>query len=392
MASLSGIKVLDMTNESGAFASRILADLGADVILIEPPQGGRIRNLAPFLDNKKGIERSLYHLHHNANKRSLILDISNDNDLKVLKKLASEIDIIIETFAPGELAKFGLDYNTLKKINPKLIYVSITPYGQHGDWKNRTGNDLTAAASSGLVFVAGQSKDPPTQAAGDQSYKMASLAATSGVLIALIGRQSNQKNTGTYIDISIQESTSMAALQTSNANHFTRDGNIPQRPGMTRGVFKCADGKWTTLNVSSDRYKIFLNWVKDSGINVNIDYEMSKINTEGPMLVPKVLNFTKTLASTLNRTDFLEKAWSLDLMALPVNDFHDLKENNHLIETKQFSDVWHEHLNQTLGFSKSIVDVFEKKIRLNRAPLLGEHTNDILEEFKIKLKKNGNKE
>ena len=119
---------------------------------------------------------------------------------------------------------------------------------------------------------------------------------------------------------------------------------------------------------------------------------MSKINTEGPMLVPKVLNFTKTLASTLNRTDFLEKAWSLDLMALPVNDFHDLKENNHLIETKQFSDVWHEHLNQTLGFSKSIVDVFEKKIRLNRAPLLGEHTNDILEEFKIKLKKNGNKE
>ena len=116
MASLSGIKVLDMTNESGAFASRILADLGADVILIEPPQGGRIRNLAPFLDNKKGIERSLYHLHHNANKRSLILDISNDNDLKVLKKLASEIDIIIETFAPGEMAKFGLDYNTLKKM------------------------------------------------------------------------------------------------------------------------------------------------------------------------------------------------------------------------------------------------------------------------------------
>ena len=119
------------------------------------------------------------------------------------------------------MAKFGLDYNTLKKINPKLIYVSITPYGQHGDWKNRTGNDLTAAASSGLVFVAGQSKDPPTQAAGDQSYKMASLAATSGVLIALIVRQWNQKNTGTYIDISIQESTSMAALQTSNANHFT---------------------------------------------------------------------------------------------------------------------------------------------------------------------------
>ena len=79
-------------------------------------------------------------------------------------------------------------------------------------------------------------------------------------------------------------------------------------------------------------------------------------------------------------------------MALPVNDFYDLEENDHLKETQQFSDVWHEHLNQTLGFSKSIVDVFQEKIPLNRAPLLGEHTNDILDEFKIELKKTGNKE
>tara|TARA_Y100000590_G_scaffold452310_1_gene595265 strand:- start:9892 stop:11046 length:1155 start_codon:yes stop_codon:yes gene_type:complete len=383
MASLSGIKVLDLTNESGAFTSRILADLGADVILIEPPEGCSIRNLAPFLNNKKGIERSLYHLHHNANKRSVTLDINKNNDLNILKKLVVETDILIETFAPGQMAKFALDYDTLKSINPKLIYVSITPFGQNGEWKNRTGNDLTAAAASGLIFIAGETKDPPNHAAGNQSYKMASLAASSGILIALVSRKLSKKNIGSYIDISIQESTSMAVLQTSNANHFIREGNIPQRPGMTRGVFKCADGKWTTLNVTSDRYEIFLNWLLDSGINLDIDYEISKINYESPMLAPKVLNFTKILASRHKRKEFLEKAWSLDLMALPVNDFYDLEENEHLKETQQFLEIWHEPLGQNLGFSRSIVDVFEKKITINRAPLLGEHTNEILNEYNL---------
>lgn len=380
MASLTGTRVLDLADESGVFATRILADLGADVVRVEPPDGGRLRRLAPFLDDEPGTERSFYHLCHNANKRSVTLDISRPSEADVLKQMASTSDVLVETEAPGEMASLGLGYPDLKAINPGLIYVSVTPFGQCGPWKDRKGSDLVAAASSGLLFVAGQFDDPPTVAGGDQSFKMASLAAAAGVLIALVGRDSDPDRVGAHLDISVQESASMAALQTSNANLFTWNGDIPQRPGMTRGVFECSDGKWVTLNVTEDRLRAFLGWVQESGIEIDLAKELER-GGSGPMLMPQVLGLTARLAERYTRRQFLVRTGELDMMALPVHDFEDLAECEQLRETDQFFQVWSDTLGRGLGFSRSAVDVFSERTIINRAPSLGEHNVEVYREL-----------
>ena len=380
MAPLTGTRVLDLTDESAVFATRILADLGADVIRVERPDGGRLRNLAPFLDDEPGTERSLYHLYHNANKRSVTLDVSRPVEADVLKLMASTSDVLVETETPGEMTSLGLGYPDLRAINPRLIYVSVTPFGQSGPWKGRKGSDLVAAASSGLLFVAGHPDDPPAVAGGDQSYKMASLAAAAGVLIALMGRDSDPGKEGAHLDISVQEAASMAVLQTSNANFFTWDGGIPQRPGMTRGVFECADGKWVTLNITADRLRDFLEWVQESGIEIDLNKELQR-GGSGPMLMPQVLDLSAQLAERHTRREFLDKALELDLMSLPVHGFEDLAECEQLQGTDQFFQVWNDTLGRGLGFSRSAVDVFSEGITIRSAPLLGEHTVEVYREL-----------
>ena len=385
MRPLTGTRVLDLADEPAVFAARVLADLGADVIRVEHPSGGRVRGLAPFLNDEPGVERSYYHLYHNANKRSVALDIESEPGRESLKLLAAQSDVLLETQQPGRMAELGLGYEELSKLNPGLIHVSVTPHGQDGPWKDRKGNDLTAAASSGLMFVAGQTYDPPTVAGGDQSFKMASFAAASGVMIALYGRRSDPEGAGTHISVSVQEAASMAVCQTSNANHFTWRGDIPQRPGMTRGVFECADGGWVTLNVSPDKVRAFLAWVEEEGIETDVVADAILIQTRGTLLLPEMLDLSAQLAARLKREDFMEKAWALDMMSLPVMDFPDLAECEHLEVTDQFFTVWDDPLSASLGFCRSPVDVFPEPISVTRAPLLGEHTEEVFAELGIEM-------
>ena len=385
MRPLSGIRVLDLADEPAVFAARILADLGADVIRVEHPSGGRVRSIAPFLNDEPGVERSFYHLYHNANKRSVVLDIESDPGRGSLKLLVEKSDVLLETEQPGQMAEIGLGYEDLSTLNPGLIYVSVTPHGQEGPWRDREGTDLTAAASSGLMFVAGQTYDPPTVAGGDQSYKMASLAAASGVMIALWGRRSDPDEAGTRISVSVQEAASMAVCQTSNANHFTWRGDIPQRPGMTRGVFECADGAWVTLNVGPHKVADFFSWIAKEGVETDLTPDDILINTRGTLLSPEMLDLSAKLAARLSREEFMEKAWAYDMMSLPVMDFPDLEECEHLKQTDQFFGVWNEPLGTTLSFSRSPVDVFPKPIEMRRAPKLGEHTEEVFAELGIAL-------
>ena len=139
MASLTGIRVLDLADEPAAFAGRLLADLGADVVRVEHPSGGRLRQLAPFLDDEPGVERGYHHLYHNANKRSVTLDISEPKGRKQLRRLAATSDVLIETGASGALESLGLGYAELSALRPGLVYASVTPYGQEGPVARSTG-------------------------------------------------------------------------------------------------------------------------------------------------------------------------------------------------------------------------------------------------------------
>ena len=231
VTALEGVRVLDLADESAVFATRILADLGADVIRVEPPDGGSVRNMEPFLDDEPGTERSLYHLYHNANKRSVTLDVSTVDGAAVLRRLAATADVVVETAAPGAMGALGLGYEDLKTVNSGIVYVSVTPFGQQGPWSGRLANDLVATAASGLLHVTGDPDGPPVQGAADPAYKVASLAAAAGAMIALTGREASADRTGAHLDISIQECARSTILDVSNPNIYTWDGEIPGRPG-----------------------------------------------------------------------------------------------------------------------------------------------------------------
>ena len=209
---------------------------------------------------------------------------------------------------------------------------------------------------------------------------MASIVAVSGIMVALYGRRNDPSGRGRHLDISVQEAASIAACQTSNANLFTWRGEVPQRPGMTRGVFRCSDGGWVTLNVVEESFPAFMEWLGGSGIETDLDERLDEAGMAGLILMPEVLELAGRLAERHTRQEFLDRALSMDMLSLPVHDFPDLARSEQLRAAGQFFEVWDEPLGRALDFSRSPVDVFERPAVISRAPTLGEH-NFLLREM-----------
>ncbi|MCX6006937.1 MAG: CoA transferase, partial [Chloroflexi bacterium] len=152
---LEDIRVLDLADQSGVYCTKLLADLGADVIRIEPPDGDPMRRLAPFYHDKQDPERSLYYWHFNTSKRSITLNLTIRSGQDIFKKLVKTADILIETFQPGYLDSLGLGHEILRAINPGLIHVSITGFGQAGPYSSFKSTDLIGQAMSGILHTIG---------------------------------------------------------------------------------------------------------------------------------------------------------------------------------------------------------------------------------------------
>jgi crotonobetainyl-CoA:carnitine CoA-transferase CaiB-like acyl-CoA transferase len=369
---LKDIRVLDLTDESGVFATRLLSDLGAEVIRVEAPDGGPLRNHGPFLDGVPGVERSYYHLFHNANKRSLALDIESDAGRQDFERLAASADVIVETSQPGAMGARGLSYEGLSAGNAGLIYVSITPFGQSGPWRDRKGGDLIAAASGGLLLPSGGVDDPPMQGNADPSFKMAALQAVAGTLIALRGR--SQSGRGVHIDISLQEATTMAMVQQLNPNLYVREGHVPRRAGLHGPLFECLDGRWIGIRVRPDRFQRFLDWAEKEGVNTNLKRDSLPSLQAGGADINARADVTKTLGAVTTRISVekaLEIAWELDLIALPVGRFDQMAKQDHFVATRQFIPIHHAGLGRDLGFNRSAFDGLAGGVDIKPAPALG---------------------
>ena len=200
---LADVRVLDLADEKGVYCTKLLADLGADVIKVEPPEGDPTRRFRPFYQDRADPNGSLFFWYHNTNKRSLALDLEQDPDRAALLDLAAGADVLVETFPVGYLAQRGLDYATLKGRNPRLIQTSITPFGQTGPHAGWLGNDLTAWAMSGVALVCGDVSRPPLRGAGGQANLLASQYAAVATLAAL--HHQRRAGEGQAIDVSMQE-------------------------------------------------------------------------------------------------------------------------------------------------------------------------------------------
>jgi crotonobetainyl-CoA:carnitine CoA-transferase CaiB-like acyl-CoA transferase len=202
-AALDGIRVLDLADNAVAYASRLLADLGAEVIRIEPPHGNALRRAAPLAATAHGMV-SCADAFWNANKKAITLDLACAEGRRLFGELVAKSDVVIETFAPGTLAAWGIGYETMKLRNPAIILVSVTPYGQTGPCAKFRATDLTLLAAGGLLSLGGYPEIGPVAVAGDQGYLAAAIFGAVATLKALVERQGNNGGTnhGQWLDVS----------------------------------------------------------------------------------------------------------------------------------------------------------------------------------------------
>ena len=200
---LSGLKVLDLTDESGQLTGRILADLGAVVVKIEPPGGDPLRARGPFVGGEPHPDCGVQWIARNLGKHSVVVDLEQPAGVDRLRALAREADVLVESAAPGTLESRGLGYAELRALNPRLIVCSITPYGQRGPKRSLRGSDLTALAASGNLFMTGDADRAPVRCSMPVTHYHGGAEAAVAVLFALWQR--DRTGHGQHVDVALQE-------------------------------------------------------------------------------------------------------------------------------------------------------------------------------------------
>ena len=208
MSILSPYRVLDLTTERGLLCGQMLGDLGADVIKVEPPGGSSARKIGPFYKDVPHPDRSLYWWAYNRNKRAITLDLERDEGRDLLLRLVERADFLIESYNPGYLPQHGLGFADLAKINPALIYVSITPFGQDGPKASYADSDLIILAAGGPLVLAGDDDRPPVRLSMPQAYLHASRRRGGGALAAHHERV--RSGLGQHVDVAAQQSVAIA--------------------------------------------------------------------------------------------------------------------------------------------------------------------------------------
>jgi crotonobetainyl-CoA:carnitine CoA-transferase CaiB-like acyl-CoA transferase len=255
---LTGLRVLDLSRIlAGPTCTQLLGDLGADVLKIERPGAGDDTRAwgPPFVKDATGAEtrESAYYLCANRNKRSLALDLSDRKAIEALRRLAARADVLIENFKVGDLARRGLGWEDLRALNPRLVYCSVTGFGQDGPAAHRAGYDALAQAMGGIMSATGAPDGPPTKVGVGIADVMTGMYATVAILAALRAREITGQ--GQHIDVALFD-TQLAWLINLGAAHFT-DGRVPGRLGNAHpqiapyDTFPTADG-WVFLAVGND--------------------------------------------------------------------------------------------------------------------------------------------
>lgn len=245
---LDGITVLDMSQFlSGPYAALRLMDLGARVIKVERPDGGDLARRLYLSDTEIGGDSTLFHA-INRNKESIAIDLKDEADLAKLRKLIGKADVLIQNFRPGVIQRLGLDYETVSAINPKIVYGSITGYGEKGPWVGLPGQDLLAQARSGLMWLTGDESDGPVPFGLSVGDMMAGAALTQGILAALVRRGVTGR--GSHVETSLLEALVDLQFEVLTT-HLNDGGRLPRRSDFRGahaylsapyGVYPTADG------------------------------------------------------------------------------------------------------------------------------------------------------
>jgi len=387
---LEGLRVLDLSGPMGNYAGKLFADMGADVILVEPPGGTALRREPPFIDDVPGIERSLNFNYQNTSKRGICLDLDTASGQRLLRALAQTADLLIETAPPGWLAARGLGHAQLAKDRPQLVVASITPFGQTGPYAELQATDLVGLALGGLLWMGGYQDAAPTQAHGDQAYKCAAMYGAVAAMLAVT--EAELTGEGQHVDISMQESVTLA-LENA-AQTYDLEGVIRKRPlGDQRfagyGLFPCQDG-YIFLGSrgigNSPAWSRSLKWFKDEGME-GADRlfgpewsDLAYLKTEDAREVFGQLFIT--WAKQHSKAWLYSEGQKRGIPLAPVSTPADLLQNPQLRARGHFVPFTHPLLKQAADMPGAPYVLSATPWRVSRpAPQLGQHTGEVLAEL-----------
>ncbi len=394
---LGRYRVLDLTDEGALICGQILADLGADVILVEPPGGVKSRAVGPFAGDEPDANKSLDFWALNRNKRGVTLDLETPVGREDLLELVKTADVLVGLGPAGRLEQLGLGYETLAGVNPGLVMVSITPFGQGGPKASWAATDLTVTAASGALFITGDEDRPPVHVSIPQAYANAGAEAAVGAMIALCARE--RDGLGQHIDVSAQTAM-MMTTQFAVLSEGWKD-HAPERVGgglklgrvRLRFVYPCKDGH---VNVTFAFGAVFgpatrrlFEWIHEEGFCDEatrdkdwIGYGLHLLTGQEP--AEGLNRYAETIERfTLSHTkaELLEEAFRRRILLVPISNVRDMLDSEQLNAREYWTAVEHPELGRPVTYPGPFAKLGGTPIRYRRRPpLLGEHTREVLRE------------
>jgi len=377
IGALSGIKVIDLTRVlSGPFCTMLLADMGAEVIKIEPPKGDNVRNQGDMVDGY-----SSYFAQFNRNKKSVILDLYVETEKDILKSLLSDADVVVENFKAGVFDKMGFDYDTLKSINPKLISASVNGFGSKGEMSDRPAFDFIAQALSGFMSLNGTEESGPMRAAMPISDLVAGLYCAFGIVCALQSR--NKTGKGQKVEASLTSGLISMMAYLSSESFVT--GKAPNKSGNNHpilapyGIFQTSDGEIAVAPASDKFCSIFLECIDLISLLENELYKNNSNRMKNRDSLNEIVN-ERMISET---SDFWIK--KLNKAGCPAAKIVSLPEalNSQLIQDNEMVISSNGPEGRQIKMTGFPVKLSDTPSQLYRSPpLLGEHTNEILKTIK----------
>lgn len=394
---LAPFRVLDLTEGGCTIAGRMLADLGADVVKIEPPGGSPTRRLGPFWHGQVHPERSLFWWAYNAGKRSITLDLATADGAALFRQLVQRADFVLESFPPGYLDRLGLGYGALSEVNPRIIVASITPFGSRGPKADHAWCDLTVWASAGPLYMTGDPDRPPVAISFmHQAALNAGAEAAAASMIAHHYRETS--GLGQHVDVSMQEASYW--VMTSWQEYWDVEGIIPRRfggpprPSPTgrlrerRLVYPAKDGHvafWVQGNWrgGSRSTRAVLQWMKEEGVApqwlLNFDWDRDfDLRTLNDEILDAMERCFLDFFRTRTKAEISERAIRDQIMVGALNTSAEVASHPQLRARGFFSDVWHEEIGERATYVGPFVNASAAPLRVRRrAPFIGEHNREV---------------
>ncbi len=376
-SALSDLRVLDLTDLKGALCAKLMGDMGADVVKIEPPDGDPTRHIGPFLGTRQDGRPSLLYCFYNTSKRGVTLDIRRPAGQALFKRLATHVDVVLESFPPGTLDTLGLGYDVLAGLNPRLVLTSITPFGQSGPYANYKSSDTVAEALGGMVYVNGFPDEPPLRGLGLQAYHSAAFFGAIGTMSALWARDTTGR--GQWVDISLHEAVAAAVEHVAPFYHQglgveTRRGSLHWsryfRVARCQDgyVMHCTLGDWTSL----------VEWVRADGQGQGLDapaWEDLEYRREH---AEELFDLLDDWAKEYRVAELMEGAQLRRIPYAMVRPPEALLDDPQLAARGFFAECEHPELGRSVRYPGGPFFFTKTPWRISRRPpLLGEHNAEV---------------